>query len=152
MRSALLLALAPVALAQVRLLYQNDLSLDSNATSALFIPGTTRGDQISAACSPYNEQPLSDITQGLKDQLNYLVFKGILQNSSDIYIGGGSSASLRFKRQSTCEIYNVGLGLATSGNCTQELVSSNRQNGNYTRALTQYLRTAHPLHKQRSPL
>lgn len=124
MLATLLLAFAPVALAQVRLLYQNDLSLGSNATSALFIPGGTRGDEAANACAPYNEQLLTSVTSDLKDQLNYLVFRGVLQNSSNIYVGGGTSARLRFARQVSCEIYNVGLGIAAAGDCTAELVSA----------------------------
>ena len=123
MLAPLLLALAPVALAQVRVLYQNDLSLNSNATSALLISDPVTGDDASQACSAYNEQLLTSVTSDLRDQLDYLVFRGALQNSSQIYIGGGSSARLRFKRQSQCQVYNVGFGLTDTGNCTESLVS-----------------------------
>ena len=122
MLGALVLVFAPVVLAQVRVLYQNDLSLDSNATSALFISEPVTGQSIAQACSAYNERPLDTVTPDLRNQLDYLVFRGSLQNSSQIYIGGGS-AQLRFKRQAACTVFNVGFGLESTNDCSELLVS-----------------------------
>ena len=133
------LALAPVALAQVRVLYQNDLSLNSNATSALLISEPVTGENAAAACAAYNEQLLSSVTPDVKDQLQYLVFRNSLQNSSDVYVGGGSAARLRFKRQASCEIYNVGLGLSDSGNCTASLVSSSSRKAEKLQLMSPFL-------------
>jgi hypothetical protein len=123
MIAIILLSLLPAALAQVRVLYQNDLSLNSDATSALFIGQPVTGQDAAAACATYNEQLLPSVTSDLREQLDYLVFRGILQNSSQIYTGGSSSTRLRFRRQASCQIYNVGFGLGDTGDCTASLVN-----------------------------
>lgn len=128
---AVLLLVVPAALAQVRLLLQNDLSANASLTSALFLSSATTGTQASTACGRYNEQLLASVDSDIRDQLNYLVFRGDLTNSSQLYIGGGgdntttAARPLRFNRRQTesCQVYTVGTGVSESGNCTTELVS-----------------------------
>ena len=117
---SLLLALAATPALAQRILYQNDLSLNSNATSAIFLPEAVTGSEAASACEAYNEQPLTSVTADLQDQLNYLVFRGELTNSSRIHVGGGSaSPALRFARRQTasCQAYSVGNATTDAVDC-----------------------------------
>lgn len=131
MLSALLISLLAHQVSAVRLLLQNDLSASTEYTSALLLDDpTSSGTQASSACSTYNEQLLPSVDSDIQDQLNYLVFRGDLSNSSRIYIGGSSNASsapaLRFARRQgqQCQAYELGTANVTSVDCSIELVSS----------------------------
>ena len=123
---ALATSFAAPALAQLRVLYQNDLSFNAS-TSALLILQDTPGSDAASACAGYSEQLLSSVNSDIEDQLKYLVYTGELQNSSRLHLGGGSSSpALRFARrqQESCNIYNVGVQFVSSGNCSEPLVST----------------------------
>lgn len=129
MLSVLLVSLLAHQASAVRLLFQNDLSASTDLTSALLLDATSTGSEASNACSAYSEQLLPSVNSDIQDQLNYLVFRGDLTNSSRIYVGGSSNASstptLRFARRQTqqCQAYEVGSANVTSVDCTTELVS-----------------------------
>lgn len=132
MLSHLLIALLAQQASAVRLLLQNDLSASTDLTSALLLDDSrSSGTEASSACSAYNEQLLPSVDTDIQDQLNYLVFRGDLSNSSRIYIGGSNGAAaasaapaLRFARRQAqqCQAYDVGSANVTSVDCTTELV------------------------------
>ena len=127
---SLLLALAATPALAQRILYQNDLSLNSNATSAILLPESVTGTEAASACEAYNEQPLASVTADLQDQLNYLVFRGELTNSSRIHVGGGSaSPALRFARRQTasCQAYSVGNVTTDAIDCATTGVSDRNE-------------------------
>lgn len=131
--------------AQVRVLYQNDLSGNSEASSALLVypdSSSTTKDP-TALCGGYNEQLLSDAdatseTGGVKDQLNYLVFRGDLKSGSQVFIADSSSSSssakerrtLRYERNNAggkkCKALTVGTCDVKEVPCWQHLVSRRR--------------------------
>ena len=113
--------------AQVRVLYQNDLSA-TPSTSALLLGTLTTSSNSTAACGVYGEQPLTSVTPDIQDQLSYLVYSGELTNSSLLWIGNAINTTLsptRFARRqaSTCSAYSVGLLNVTTVDCTTALVS-----------------------------
>ena len=123
MWSLYLVLLASPALAQIRVLFQNDLSFNATA-AAIFLATPTTGSNASSACTVYNEQQLSTVSSDIQDQLNYLVFRGDLSNASQIHVGGNAASTLRFgKRQSICNVYRVGTSDFTTVNCSTMLVS-----------------------------
>jgi acetylcholinesterase len=117
-------ALASPALAQLRVLYQNDLSFNAS-TSALLVLQDTLGSDAASACAGYSEQLLSSVTPDIEDQIRYLVYAGELQNSSRLHLAPESSPALRFARrqQADCRAYNVGVQFVSSVNCSESLVS-----------------------------
>ena len=114
------LFLAVPAVAQVRVLFQNDLSANTS-TSALLIEKTTVGSNASAACAAYNEQLLSSVSVDIRDQLNYLVYRGDLTNSSRVYLGGSLSTFWR-RWKTDINVYTVGTGQTITGNGEESLV------------------------------
>lgn len=143
---ALAAALLPsLAHAQVRVLFQNDLSPDSKASSALLVyPSSPSTKDPSGTCGEYNEQLVSaseasDPSSGIQDQINYLVFRGDLNKDDLVFVapssgaGGKQRRTLRWERQNgngngnsssaaTCSAWNVGTGKVEDVDCSKYLV------------------------------
>jgi len=115
---------API-LAQIRVLFQNDLSANIS-TPALLIEQPTIGSNASTACALYNEKLLSFVSPDIRDSLNYLIFRGDLTNASRIYVGGPASTHPSAKRwENAFNAYTVGNAMTTPVDGEDPLVCSN---------------------------
>lgn len=129
-----ILALPSVS-AQLRLLHQNDLSLNGNSSSALLLLQGSTGVDAATACQQYNEQLVPSVDADHQDQLEYHVFCGDLSGSTQIYVGGNNGTdapitTLRFNRRQAvqqCFAYSVESKSVGEVDCSSTLVCEQPQ-------------------------
>lgn len=131
------LSASRVAADFVRVLYQNDLTYDASSPTkpALFVSTPQPNADAVAGCSGYNETLYTgQVTPDIKDQLRYLVYRGELQNSTQLWVDSTVPASRtrRIKRQddpstlarvAKCRAYTIKSDSVDLVNCNVKLVS-----------------------------
>ena len=132
--AGVILSGALLVAADLRVLYTNDLSATAG-TSALLL-GTTTGNNITSACSAYNERPLSSVNFDVLTQLNYLTYYSRIYGSANIsqfYIGANSTGSrnrrdvqLQARQATNCPAYSLTSRSVVNVDCSTQLVSDRR--------------------------
>lgn len=115
---------APLVSSGARVLFQNDLTANFPATSALYLSQQVSYGSAGASCQAYNEGLLSSVDADVASQLKYLVFAGDVKNSSQIWVGASNSGNstnvpARFKRQSDfCSAYSIQSNSTSQVDCS----------------------------------